>query len=191
MEEYLIAEKPFNTRQVSDEAKKILVSFKAGKKVATNGVRKVKINGKKKIVQKGIIIPRGALHEESVYGVIKVKDKDKSLKYLFENHEKIIDKKKQALVQARLQENGNDLKKTLASLKKKPIYLDETREQTLEKAACFKDEYVIKYPLQSLKVKDVPFIVDEKIKSIIRERLSIYNNKEKEAFKDVLWFNAT
>jgi CRISPR-associated endonuclease Csn1 len=189
LEEYLITEKPFKTEEVSKEAEKILISFKAGKKVTTNGVRKVKINGKKKIVQKDILIPRGALHEQSVYGVIKVEDKNKSIKYLMENPNKIISKKIQTLIEGRLKENDNESQKAIASLKKELIYLDEKKEQILEKASCFKDEYVIKYPIQNLKVKDVPFIVDEKIRALVKDRLEQHNNKEKEAFKNTLWFN--
>jgi len=49
----------------------ILVSYRAGKKVAAFGKRMVKVNGTKKVVQRDIIIPKGALHEESVYGKIK------------------------------------------------------------------------------------------------------------------------
>lgn len=189
LDEYIITEKPFTTAEVSKEAEKILISFKAGKKAATNGVRKVKINGKKKIVQKNIIVPRGALHEQSVYGVIKVENKNKPIKYLLENHEKIISKKIRNLIESRLKENDNDLKKTIANIKKKPIYLDQKEEQVLEKASCYKEEYVIKYPIQNLKAKDVPFIVDEKIKAIVKERLELHNNKEKEAFTSTLWFN--
>lgn len=72
LEKYLKLQKPFTTIDVEKEAEKILVSFKAGKKVATSGVRKVKINGKKNTIQKDIIIPRGALHEQGVYGKIEL-----------------------------------------------------------------------------------------------------------------------
>ena len=90
LEKYLITQKPFSTVDVEKEAEKILISFKAGKKVATSGVRKIKINGKKRVVQSDIIVPRGALHEQFVYGKIKVEDKDKPLKFLFENSDRII-----------------------------------------------------------------------------------------------------
>ncbi len=189
LDEYLITEKPFTTAEVSKEAEKVLVSFKAGKKVVTNGVRKEKVNGKKRIVQRGIIVPRGALHEQSVYGVIKVEDKNKPLKYLLENPEKIINKEIKALVEKRLEENEDNIKEALSSLKKKAIYLDKKQEQLLDKASCFREEYVIKYPIQNLKAKDVPFIVDEKVRALVKNRLEQYNNKEKEAFKNTLWFN--
>ncbi|HAN38909.1 MAG TPA: type II CRISPR RNA-guided endonuclease Cas9, partial [Chitinophagaceae bacterium] len=89
LEQYLIKERPFHTAEVEEQASKIMVSFKSGKKVATKGTRKIKVNGVKQVVQKDIIIPRGALSEESVYGKIKTIEKNKPIKYLFENANRI------------------------------------------------------------------------------------------------------
>ncbi|CAN5248853.1 type II CRISPR RNA-guided endonuclease Cas9 [soil metagenome] len=189
LENYLSDERPFQIAEVEKEAANILVSFKAGKKVATSGVRKIKISGKKKIVQKNIIVPRGALHEQFVYGKIKVIDKDKTVKYLFEHPDKIARNEIKTLVENRLKENGMDVKKALISLKNDPLYTDKAKEKILENASCFKDEYVIKYKINDIKAKDIQFIVDEKIRQLVTERLNEYNGKEKEAFKNILWFN--
>lgn len=197
LEEYLISKKPFSTSEVETEADKILISFKAGKKIATNGVRKVKINGKTKIVQTNIIVPRGALHEQFVYGKIKTIAKDLktresikySLKYLFDNPNLIADEKIKKLVIDRLDTYKLDVKKALSSLKKEPLYINQNNNEILEFGYCFKDEYVIKYKLQELKTKDIPFIIDQRVRKLIENRLKQYGGKEKEAFKDVLWFN--
>jgi CRISPR-associated endonuclease Csn1 len=119
LENYLSKQKPFITSEVMMEAEKILVSFKAGKKAAT--ISKYKAVGKNE--KKGVLVPRGALHEQKVYGKIKVKDRNKPLKYLFENSEKIINKEIKSLIEQRLRENEGDIKKAMASLKKNPIYL--------------------------------------------------------------------
>ena len=185
LEKYLLNEKPFSTSEVEKVADQILISFKAGKKVATSS--KLKAIGKNK--EKGVLVPRGALHEQSVYGKIKVVEKDKLLKYLFENPEKIIDKSIQGKIICRIAENGNDIKKAIDSLKKDPIFIDDKNEKALERAHCYKEEVVLKYPIQNLKTKDVPFIVDAKIKSIIQKRLEQFGGKEKEAFKDTVWLN--
>lgn len=184
---YLISQRPenFSTKYIEQEADKILISFKAGKKVAT--ISKFKATGKN--VETGVLVPRGALHEQSVYGKIKVLDKGKNVKYLFENPKTIIDKNIKTLIDSRLKESDNDAKKALLSLKKNPIYLDEKRGIILAKADCFCERTVLKYNLQNLKTKDIPFIVDEKVKKIVNARLNAYNGKENEAFKDVLWFN--
>jgi CRISPR-associated endonuclease Csn1 len=185
LDKYLITQKPFLTSEVEKEADKILISFKAGKKVAT--ISRFKAKGINK--NKGVIVPRGALHEQNVYGKINEIEKDKNLKYLFENPNKIINIKIKNLIELRLLENEKDSKKALASLKKNPIYLDDKKEVTLEKASCYRLVTVRKYPLQTITIKQVDDIVDEKVKQIVKTRLSEYNNKEKEAFKDVLWFN--
>lgn len=185
LEKYLKTQKPFSTHEVMKEADKILVSFKAGKKVAT--ITKFKATGKNK--ETGVIVPRGALHEQSVYGKIKVIEKDKPLKYLLENSDKIVNPRIKNLIEIKLSENKNDPKKALLALKKIPIFLDEEQSITLEKASCYNNATVLKYKLQNLKAAQVDDIVDEKVKKIVRERLSQFGNKEKEAFKDTLWFN--
>jgi len=185
LEKYLITQRPFTTEEVMKEADKILVSFKAGKKVAT--VTKHKATGANK--EKGVIVPRGALHEQSVYGKIKVIEKNKPLKYLFENSDTIVDPKIKVLVKDRLKGNNNDSKSAISSLKKNPIYLNEDKTSVLEKTDCYCDATVLKYKLQNLKANQVEDIVDNKVKGLVKERLKEYGNKEKEAFKDTLWFN--
>lgn len=195
LDKYLILQKPFSTKQVEDKASEILVSFKAGKKVATIGTRKIKKDGKKQIIQKGIIVPRGALSEESVYGKISTLDKDlktgeikkHSIKYLFENPNLIFNSKIKNLVLERLSQFENDSKKAIASLKKEPIYLDKEKNKQLQYGTCFKEEVVFKYPLESIKAKDVEYIVDANIKKLIKARLEKHGNKEKEAFKEPLY----
>jgi CRISPR-associated endonuclease Csn1 len=193
LENYFFSLKPFSTNQVEEAASGILISFKAGKKVATIGNRKVKVNGRKQVVQKGIIVPRGALSEESVYGKIRSIEKNKSLKYLFENPHLIFKAYIKILVEERLLQHGGDAKKALTSLKKEIIYLDKEKTKILEYGTCFKEEIVIKYPIETLTAKDVEYIIDSKVKEIIRARLAQHNDKEKEAFKDLeknpVWYN--
>ncbi len=185
LENYLVSQKPFTTSEVEKEADKILVSFKPGKKVAT--ISKFKATGKNK--DTGVLTPRGALHEQFVYGKIKVIDYDKPIKYLFDNTEKIVDEKIRNLVQERKEQYEGSSNEAIKSLKKNPIFLDSDQKVPLEKANCFKDEYVIKYKLHELKQKDLPFIVDQKVKRILKEKLKEHNGNEKEAFKNGVWFN--
>lgn len=72
LDKYLASFAPFTTKVVADEVNKILVSFKAGKKSASTGKRIKYVKGEKEVLQEGIIIPRGALHEEGVYGQIEI-----------------------------------------------------------------------------------------------------------------------
>jgi CRISPR-associated endonuclease Csn1 len=187
LENYFFSLKPFSTKQVEDNASKILISFKPGKRVAT--LSKYKAKGINKV--KGVIIPRGALSEESVYGKIKSTE-SKPVKYLFENPHLIFKPYIKVLVEEKLMEHDNNAKLALASLKKEPIYLDEEKTIVLEYGTCFKEEYIIRYPLGPDFSKQEK-IIDSRIKSIIQSRLKEHNNDPKKAFKDLennpVWFN--
>lgn len=188
LEQYFIKERPFTTVDVQAYAANILVSFKSGKKVATKGVRKAKLNGIKQVVQKDIIIPRGALSEESVYGKIKVIIPSKPLKYLFENPELIVNAELKKSVSQRLLDHKSNIKLALQSLKKNP-FLSNKGEEIIS-GDCYKEEYVIKYPIQSIKTKDVEYIVDKAVRLAIQNQLNQYGGKEKEAFKETVWLDA-
>ena len=176
-----------SVEDVTEKVSEILVSFKSGKKVATIGKRFVYKKGKKVVVQNGIIVPRGSLCEESVYGQINIIDKNKPVKYLFENPSLIIKPYIKIAVEERLKQYGEDVKKAISSLKEEPIYLRKDKSVVLEYATCYKKEYVKKYDLNSIKAKDVDSIVDKHIRELIKRRLEQYNNNEKEAFSKPLY----
>lgn len=193
LDNYLSLQQPFTTQQVKDEIEKVLISFKAGKKVASTGVRKAKMNGRFKVVQRNIIVPRGALSEESVYGKIRMLDKNKALKYLFENPGLIFKQYIRDKVKERLTAYEGNTKKAIASLKKDPIYLDNDNTKVLEYATCYREEVVMKYPVDSIKKEHLESIVDEPVRKILEERLKKHNYNSKEAFKnlqnDPVWYN--
>lgn len=70
LERYIKMQPHFTTAEVERAVAGIAVSFKGGKRAATIGKRYIRKNGKRVCVQSGIIIPRGALSEESIYGRI-------------------------------------------------------------------------------------------------------------------------
>ena len=123
LENWLIRQPHFSTGEVMKQAEGILVSLRPGKRTISRGRNIYKRSGKTD-VQRGVLIPRGALSEETIYGVIRV--------------------------------NGED------------------------KVVC-------KYPLQSLKLKDVEYIVDEVLREKVRERIE--QRGEKEAFAEPLYFD--
>jgi len=182
IEKYIVSKQPITVKEVENKVAGILVSFKPGKKVISRGVRKVGKNGNKKIVQRNIVVPRGSLSEESVYGKILVIERIKPLKYLFENPETIVKSYIKDLINIRLSENENNPKKAFTNTQKNPIYLRD--DIPLEHASCFKVEYVIKYNVDT-NFNKVDKVVDGKIKEILINRLRKFNNNPKEAFKDV------
>ncbi|MCX7611325.1 MAG: type II CRISPR RNA-guided endonuclease Cas9, partial [Ignavibacterium sp.] len=189
LDKYLILQKPFSTKEVEQKVSEILVSYKPGKKVATYGKRYVIKNGKRIVIQNKIIVPRGPLSEESIYGKIKILDFNKPLKYLFENPHLIFKDYIKNLIEERLALFNGNVSKALRSVKNDPIYLDREKNIELKYATCFKEEYVIKYPIQSLDKEDVNFIVDKKVKELVYQRLEENNFNIKEAFKNPLYFN--
>lgn len=123
LERYIQQQPHFSTTEVERAVEGIAVSFKSGKRVASVGKRYIYKGGKRLCVQRGIIIPRGALSEESVYGRICNS------------------------------ENG-------------------------------KQEYVIKYKVENIALKDVDYVVDRRIREILRERLEQYGGKPEKAFAE-------
>ena len=170
---------------VSKAVEGILVSFKAGKRVSTPGKRFSYKNGKRAIAQESIVVPRGALSEESVYGAISCLEEHVPLKRVFERPETIFKSYIRNKVEERIKENGGNWKAALKSLKKSPIFLGEQNTKPLEYATCWKKEYVIRYPLAGIKKKDVEYIVDQHIRQLVSERIDAVG--EKEAFKEPLF----
>jgi CRISPR-associated endonuclease Csn1 len=184
LEKYIISQKPLPVHEVERAVSEILVSFKAGKKVAVRGSRKTGKKGNKKVVQTGIIVPRGSLSEESVYGKIKTIEKRKSLKYLFENPHLIFKPYIKKLVEAKLLHFEGNSKKAIASLKMEPIYINKENSIPLEFATCFTEEYVIKYVVD-VNFNKIDKVIDSKIREVLQNRLNRFGGKSKEAFKDV------
>lgn len=177
----------FSVNQVSKQVDQILVSFKSGKRVASTG-RKVRYDkGEKQILQKGVLIPRGPLCEESVYGKIKTIEREKPLKYIFEHPDLILKPYIRTLVKQRLETHNYDVKKALASLKGNPIIIKNNPDVALQFATCFKEEYVIKYPLSKIGLKDINSIIDGNIRKIIAQRLQSCNGNNKLAFSTPLF----
>ena len=187
LDKWTLAQPHFSVQEVSDNVSRILVSFKAGKKVTTPGKRYVYRGGKRVLAQEGLLIPRGALCEESVYGRIHSLEKEVPVKKLFERVDDIVKPGIRTAVEERLRACDNDVKVACASLKKEPLYLDVEKTIPLEYGTCYKAEYVMRYALSALKPKDVEFIVDEHIRKVVSERLSEYGNDPKKAFAEPLY----
>lgn len=190
LEKYIISQRPIPESEVEIHVSKILVSYKAGKKVAVIGNRKTGKRGNRKVVQTGIVVPRGALSEQNVYGKIKVQEEKKSLKYLFENPHLIFKIYIKELVEKRLSQFDGNVKKSIASLKDDPIYLNKEKTIKLEYATCFREEYVIRYNVDT-NFNKVDKVIDNRVREFLQNRLNKFEGKHKEAFKDVQLENKT
>lgn len=186
LEQWLREQAHFSTAEVENAVSKIAVSFKSGKKVATSGKRIKYKNGNKIVLQNNIIVPRGALSQESVYGKILVLDKERPIKYAFENPHLIFKDYIRKLVESRLDEYNSDTKKAIASLTKRPIMIGDNHDIKLSYATCYKEEYVIRYDISSLeKESDINAIVDDGIRERVKSRIRQFSGNIKEALKDL------
>ena len=71
LERWLTQRPHLSVRAVSDKVAEILISYRPGKRVVTRG-RNIYLRHGKKCVQSGLLVPRGALSKETVYGQITV-----------------------------------------------------------------------------------------------------------------------
>ena len=71
LERWLTQRPHLSVRAVSDKVAKILISYRPGKRVVTRG-RNVYLRHGKKCVQSGLLVPRGPLSKETVYGQIMI-----------------------------------------------------------------------------------------------------------------------
>ena len=173
LEEWAKTRPHFPVSQVSNKVADIAVSFKPGKKVAVNGKRYAYHHGRKELMQSGITVPRGPLHEQSVYGMIQILSPDRKISEAFLNPDMIVDPKIREKVNERIATFEGDLQAAIKSLKKSPLGL-RTKEglKHISKADMYRPAIVIKYEVGSLGIKDVDSIVDLRIREIVRERMN-------------------
>lgn len=138
LDKWLTAQPHFSVQAVRDYVRGILVSFRPDRRTYTKSRNKVKIKGRVSM-QTGILTPRGALSEETIYGAIQVgKRKEIVCKYRLENLQakdvpSIVDKGIQRIIKARLETYNNDAKKAFAE----PLYSDAAQTKQIRSVRCF------------------------------------------------------
>ena len=147
LEHWLIRQPHFTTKEVMKHVEEILISFRPGKRTVTRGRNVYKRSGKTD-VQRDVLIPRGALSEETIYGVISVDGEDKVVcKYPLQKFldtketnvdkiadqaaEKIVDKVLREKIRERIKRYGK--KEAFAEA----LYLDEAQTQVVRSVRCF------------------------------------------------------
>ena len=176
----------------------ILVSIKAKNKVMTSNVNKTKCKGGYK--EKVQMTPRGALHQETVYGKI-LQYETEMVKVGGKMTEDVIlrvcnQRYRKALLQ-RLENNGNDAKKAFTgknALDKKPIYLNVNQTEKVPEAV--KTVKLVEVMTTTAEVGPdlkVDKVIDKGIKRILENRLSEYGGDAKKAFTNLhlnpIWQN--
>lgn len=194
---------PIPLGELRSEAKKhlnnILVSIKAKNKVATQNINKVKTRSHGTI-SKVQLTPRGQLHEATIYGShLEYVTREEKVNASF-TEDKIMtvcsQRYKEALLQ-RLHQFGDDAKKAFTgknALDKNPIWLGEMHiESVPPKVKTVSQErfFTKRKPIDAK--LNVEKVVDPHIRSILRERLEMFDGKADKAFVNLdeqpIWLN--
>ncbi|UKK51033.1 type II CRISPR RNA-guided endonuclease Cas9 [Prevotella sp. E13-17] len=176
----------------------IIVSNKAKNKVATRNTNITKKkNGTKSTIQ---LTPRGQLHLETIYGMSKSPViREEKINASFDMN-KILSVCKKAYREAltnRIHQFGDNPKKAFTgknSLEKNPVWINrEHTEKVPEKVKTitYEDIYTIRKEITpELKIDKV---IDNRIRTILQERLEKYNGDSKKAFSNLeenpIWLN--
>ena len=144
LEHWLIRQPHFTTKEVMKHVEEILISFRPGKRTVTRGRNVYKRSGKTD-VQRDVLIPRGALFEETIYGTIQLHRKDRSGTELVRSYVKriplskvnrsnvknIVDSQIRKVVQAALL-SLSGRKGVLPT----ELYLDDSRRRVVRSVRC-------------------------------------------------------
>ncbi|MEY2937597.1 MAG: type RNA-guided endonuclease Cas9, partial [Bacteroidota bacterium] len=174
---------PFKVDEIVEVVSNIIVSFKPGKRVASkskNKASKGHVN----------IIPRGPLSKETVYGKIKVQTiREVALNKNFNPEWLVVDRFLRTVIRERIKSANGDLSKAF----KLPILMADG-DTPVKKVEIYEwnEEAVVKYPISSIKQKDVEYVVDPVVKQKLQAFFDAFPN-EKEAIKNIgvqpIWFN--
>ena len=198
----LVFNAPMPLNEFRAEAKKhlesILVSIKAKNKVVTKNINKGKT--KEGHQQKLQLTPRGALHNETVYGKIRnyeAEYKQVDGKFTEEVILRVSNQKCREALLKRLAEFDNDPKKAFTgknSLEKNPIWLNADHSYAVPlKVKLYKivDVFTIKKAVD----KDLKLgkVIDNKVRAILQQRLDEFGGDTAKAFSNLddnpIWLN--
>lgn len=163
----------FSVNRVSEAVDGIAVSFKAGNRAVTPGRKVLRKDG---TIVRESLVPRGAMHEASIYGKTYVSIGEKPLKYCLQNPEMIVNREIREKITDLLKKHDNDIKKASAWIKKNPLACDDSGN-TVTKFECVEPRMTIRYKLAAINSKNVDTIVDPVLKEIIMRRLDVTGEK--------------
>ena len=198
----LVFNAPMPLNEFRAEAKKhldsILVSIKAKNKVVTKNINRAKTkDGHQHKIQ---LTPRGALHNETVYGKIKNFEAEYRIvdgKFTEDTVFRVSNRRYREALAQRLAAFGNDPKKAFTgknSLEKNPIWLNADHSYSVPlKVKLYKivDVFTIKKAVdKDLKIDKV---IDGRIRELLQQRLNEFNGDAAKAFSNLddnpIWLN--
>ena len=138
LDRWLKAQPHFAPHVVQAKIAEILISLQPEEKTYSRGRNIIKRKGER-FVQEGILVPRGALSKETVYGSILQKEQQKFVykrplqKLGNSDLKSIVDQRLRGIIAQRLAEHGGDRDKAFAE----PLYSDRAQTQQIRSVRCF------------------------------------------------------
>ena len=138
LDRWLRAQPHFAPHVVQAKIAEILISLQPEEKTYSRGRNIIKRKGER-FVQEGILVPRGALSKETVYGSIQQGDhREIVCKYALHDIEEkdiphIVDPRLRNIIAQRLAEHDGDRDKAFAE----PLYSDQAQTQQVRTVRCF------------------------------------------------------
>lgn len=183
---------------VKNQLENILISNKAKNKVMTLNTNAIKVRGKK--IEQKCMTPRGALHEESVYGLRKRYETYEvavGSKLDKKQIDEVASKEERKALMKRLEEFGGNVKKAFTgknSPENNPIWIDTIHSRQVgSKVKCVRWQYYYTIKKDINKDLNIDKVVDSKIKRLLETRLSEKGNDKSKAFAnldaDPIWIN--
>lgn len=182
---HLVFNAPIPRDEFRAEAKRhlneTLVSIKAKNKVVTENVNTYKSGGER--IKKKQLTPRGALHNETIYGKINqyaLKEEAVGSRFNAEKIASVASKAYREALFARLNQYGGDPKKAFTgknSLANNPLWLDAEHSAKVPERVnvlVFESWYTKRVAVSEALVKDGKIsedILDERVRRVLSERL--------------------
>ena len=184
LEKWAATRPHFPVSAVAQKTDEIVVSFKPGKKLTTPGKRVVNKGGRRVVMQTGLRVPRGPLHQETIYGKIKILDGPRKLKDALSRLDLIVDSTLRVRLQTCLYRHDGDIDATMKYLKKNPI-LDGKEGMEIKTVDCFREEYVRRVDVASVEYKNISKILDKAVREAVQKRYE-ENGKDPKKFQQSL-----
>lgn len=178
-------------KDAKEATEAILVSFRNRRRVATWSKNRIKQRGGKSHKQR-VLVPRGFLHLETVYGE-RLVDRGRILKInkrlTRSDAELIINRKVREAIINRLSKFNNDSEAAFKNIKKAPLYIDEKR---IDEVRVYDRIFVYRQNLND-QFKKTNAIVDPEIRAVVEAHLQAHGNDAKKAFGNLeenpVWYN--
>lgn len=156
----------FGVNEVSNAISEIAISTKPIDKIFSLGKKQTRKDGS----ESRAFVPKGQLHNETIYGKIRVPMENKqSLKYCLAHPDMIQDKGIREAVKHILEAHSGNTKDALKWVKKHPLKVTKQGEP-VEEFACWEEKLTIRTAVNSLKRDNIAKVIDRPLLKQLEER---------------------